>query len=733
MLVYFICLVLSLGNSPKTEVFHENLNDLLNDGINSTTFLEYNKNIPFFKLMYDSSIDQISNPLVRIYDDTDLEELSSQILVYLDLAQTLNNVNPELANRLKLLNKQFSNVKPLISELGPHLSKVLNLNFEVINKLYDYILINKENDGIIFGNILKILEIPPEKINQLYSFISFFEDSQTLLNLFSELDVLPQYYNFILKVRSLKIPKNPRKRFYSYNRILDAVDCFLDLVISVIQKINTNYPNGFKNALRTNFLIKMFNFSEVSLAERISEFNEVIKISKNYILSCMEDSDSPQCTLYAFGVKFMSHIICQTTGNLCFEEEDDALALINSYFSLYKNLFPNKKEENEVKQDININKQDNDANRQDNDTSKQDENKFFELVNNIFNLYLAAIEILSILNPKIHFGLPKSAIRNFFKIYRSQIDDSYNFKLYFDYLNMNKQWILLRNIINQIEQNKTICELYLSSEECNDIYSTIIDKTQLLTSDKSVVKSLSEERADYFVNALLPFLKSLSSDLNESLLKLYKLTTFNSPYKEKVHDVNFTKFVYSLCTVFEKSITIFIEIKPEFSKVLKMIKNNENVNDIIKSISPSLSVFVEKLINAANSYVDENTTFETMTKSMISSTLYQALCKISKLENLTLKSLFEAITNDLDDECSEIKSIRSILMNLDVLANEMNKDKLDIKTISILTGVDKEKLIQFSSKYIKKYAIILRLLPPNLQFIDIIIYFKWCYCSRINL
>lgn len=696
MIFYLIYFSLSLKSEllntlislSKNDVFHENLNDLLNDGINITTFEELFKDIQYLDLKYDGMINYFTNQSELYYDLPIVMQFAIQIQSYLNLSRTIYDISPEVKEWFLEHKNQFINIKPLLLELAPHLCTAFNVDLEIFYKLYNYIFINNENDGVKFGNIVKILELPKEFIPRLSKFLTFFSSAKTYSDLFTELNLLPQYNNFIQKVNLLKMPQyDSSEKFFSVIRIIDCIHSAFDLYTKIYTDFTSKQLSETIKPIVTKYLLKPFDISEVPISERASELNAALEVIQKYSFTC-SDKQEVKCLTYKAVNSFFKKILCNPIGLSC--PEDEAFIHVKSIVSLIVTLsdFPSN--------------------------SKFYEAFFEELFevlklpgNHKYNLFFYE---------KVPF---KTILKNFSKLsnFVAEINDSYNFKLIFDFLNMDRFWLFLRETVNKISQDKSLCEIFsINEEKCQNLLDLISDSAYFLGTKKSFARSLPEQFKEPIFDFYIPLLKSLSLNFSQFLTKFYNLKYKNN------YNVDFSKFINSMVSLFERILTVIDQIfseefkrDPDFYKsykscldnlnsILNMIKNNERADQIYYSIYGKLGrVIIEMLENGANSYIDENTTIETIVKSIRPTyflNVYYTAFELSELRNLNVKELVNAISFNKENDPSkpsfdDFLPIQTFVRNSEQLAKEMNQEFLSIGTISKSLGIDKEKLKKF--------------------------------------
>ena len=701
MLVLFICLSLSsdiwkfipinLNDDAVSRMMvtiNNNMNDFVNDGLNISTFLEPFNDIPYFSLKYDDLINSLTNQTLQLPNK--LDNISPiNILPFLDLSKTLHNISPEIKEWLLNNAEQLKNFKPILFEIGPHICKTLNLDFDIINKLYDYVFINAENDGVSILNIYKILQIPTDLIPQLRNAILFFDGKATISDLFSALNALPQYFNFVDKVKLLRIPYNGNAKFFSIIRIIDCISSAIDVLDAVIQNFLIKFSNDLASPLLTKYLLKPFNFFEVPLSERAIELRKAIDIVHYYSFHCKSKDDELKCNVNKYVESILGLFLCQMKMfNVCLDRPDTlfekakGIVSVFSFFSsfpldmkIYLNLLQgfNYINSNDVKL-----------------TFSNYQVSYQEILTNLVNLYS----------------------------FLDNIDDSSNFKYVFDFLNINNIWQKLEGILEKIGDNKSLGDLIgLSDEQCTGLLQNIVGISKIFVSTDPIEKVFPEKVVDDIAEKVIPALKSLSLSFSQFMFEVYKQII--GPENVKT-EVDFTKLVRTMGSYFDKILTVIEKMVPistlqslqvdpnivynlfkESHEAFNIMKNNGKVDSFLYRQLGSSSVILEMIINGANGYVNGNTTMETITRSIQPTyflNIYETFHKLSQLDSLDVLKLTDAIsfdTNSSKFSINDLFPIKFLVMNSKMMADEMKNEVLHIDTIASFLGIRKEKLYQF--------------------------------------
>lgn len=502
------------------EIIQENLNDLLNDGINRTTFLNIFNRIPLFHFIYNRFICFLTNENFTIHSN-----LTMKISPYFNTNHSLYSINPKLFEWFQTNKNKLIEFEQIISEIGPHYCTALNLDFDTLNRLYKYVFLNEENDGVLIEHIFDILQIPTDFIPQIAQILSFFDNSKPVIELFEGLNVQSEYLNYIEKVRLLKIPENDEEKFFSFIRVIDAFSSFVDLINGIQKKFFERYEKEIINPILRTYLFKPIDIFDVPIFKRAIELNTTLNIIQNYSSYCnysiktdeeKDDDDDEnrqplKCKIYESIQSFLSDHICDNDDdNVEFDEdlcEENVYENARSYVSDFTNpevnftqLFISKYHvpENYVKFTFGL---------IDNLTSKN--KTYLDLLQ---GLTLVVPENKTVSIPHYHNVPFHTFVANITNLvnFIININDTSNFKLVFDYLNKTDKWNKLHYFVDQINQNKTLCDIKNMTENiCNETFNSIVDIAKLLVSNKTLSESLSEKQLNYLIDRIIPLFKSI--------------------------------------------------------------------------------------------------------------------------------------------------------------------------------------------------------------------------------
>ncbi|KAK8892821.1 hypothetical protein M9Y10_030069 [Tritrichomonas musculus] len=718
---------------PIDEI-QENLNDLMNDGVNRTVFIRFFGHFPILSIVYNKFIDTITNQDFTIHI-----KLLKKVSPYLNVNQDLYSISPEIKELLLQNKKQFDELKEMIAELGPHLCTSFNLDFNVISRLYNYIFINEDNDGVVIGKILEILDLPTDFVSELSKILSFFDDQKPIIRLFDGLNVRGQYLKFIEKVRLLRIPNND-ERFFSFIRVIDAFSSFVDLINDIHHNFFVKNENEVVKPLMIEYLINPINIFDVSIFDRAIELNTSLNIIQSYSSSCTISNSSDiqhvECKLFQAIRRFLIRIVCNNDNeddDTCEEEVYERVLNIVQDFTNPKvnltNLLIVKYQipENYVKFVFGL---------FENLTSKN--KTYLDLLQGL-TLIVPDDKIVSVFHyHEVKFHTFVTNVTNLVN-FIININDTSNIRLAFEYLNRTEQWDHLRHFVTEISQNKTLCEIKkLAEKECSDLFNSIIGNATKFISNQSFINSIPHEKLRLVINGTIPFLKSIRSSVSNFVSGLYNLTAIR---KGEVNFVDFTTFIESIGNLIDKIVSVIDGIVPIFykrlpfigdryrsivwksRKVSKILQNNGQTVSIFYIIFGRLGIISEMLSSFASAYVDENTTIATMTRLIKPTTflnVYETLQKISQLTDLQIKNLAETITFDTKAKSSlhllghehdhehhrpvsfnDIFPIKTIAENAQLLADEMKENVLDFQSVALALGIKKDELKQKIISFIR--------------------------------
>lgn len=340
------------------------------------------------------------------------------------------------------------------------------------------------------------------------------------------------------------------------------------MIHGIHQNFFVKNENEVIKPLVKEYIINPIDIFDVSIFERAVELNTTLALIQNYASFCtisnLTDEEPLKCEMFELIQSFLSKFICNDDDNdTCEDNVYEKARLIVSDFTnpsinlkdllIAKYHFP----ENYVNFVFGL---------MENLTS---ENKtYLDLLQGL-TLIVPPEQTVSVFNyhevPFQTFVTNVTNIVNFIV----NINDSSNFKLAFDYLNRTEQWNKLLYFVNQIDQNKTLCDFNnVTGRICNYMFNSIIENAKKLISNETLVSIIPEKSLNLVINGLIPLLKSIELDVSQLVSNYYNLTMINSG---KLNYVNFTLLIERSGDLFDKTIRFVDEMVPDFYKKLPII------------------------------------------------------------------------------------------------------------------------------------------------------------------
>lgn len=296
----------------NVEPLINNFNDFMNNGINKTTFNDIMGNNVTNIYYYNQIINTLADQsFVLPYNQNTITEI-----------KTLYSLDPIIKEYLITNKYFFLELKEIINEIGPDLCTAFNLNFDTLIKLYNYIFINEENDGVLIQNILSLLKIPNKQIQQFNSVFSFIEGNITISEFFKSINCDKEYFEFVKSVLMLKVPFYDEK-FLSYQKVQNVISNSIKLIESINQNLILKNLKVFVKPFIKYHLFNPFNIYDISIYERAKVLYNVIEKIHTY---------SNYCSYY---------IETQNTNLKCKIYSE----LVNIIFYIYKDFHNNKSKE----------------------------------------------------------------------------------------------------------------------------------------------------------------------------------------------------------------------------------------------------------------------------------------------------------------------------------------------------------------------------------------------------
>lgn len=303
------------------------------------------------------------------------------------------------------------------------------------------------------------------------------------------------------------------------------------------------------------------------------------------------------------------------------------------------------------------------------------------------------------------------------------IDDNSNFKLVFKYLNMSREYDYIANILEQIENGATFCQLLkFNDDKCDNILSYVKSITSTLTSDKPLNEILPENINTIVTGVIIPILKPLNNKIVTQLTITVNSLMDLFEAKEKINEPDMENFIKKTCEVFNKMVKLFDMMYPKMikalpitgdtynlyinniKKVLDILSQNEEFASLFDLFYDGISVIVKMASNAANAYVNDQMTIGSLVKEIKPYTfinIYNTASNINKLESLIVKQLCQSIVFDKPSSANllertltinDIFPIQLIAQNSKELAEKMKSNDLKVDIVSKSLGYTPDSL-----------------------------------------
>ena len=291
----------------------ENFNDVLNDGINKATFTKYfviddeeeNKTLN----TYIEFINLISNKSLILYPNR-----WGEYSQYVNVSKTLSSISDSIKDFLDSHKDAFRTIQPIISELGPDLASVINIDFNTLNELYKYILI-EQTDGVRFGKLLEILGLSTNWVTSVQNVISVFDDSKPISNLFEGLGVTNEYNDLLNKIILLNISTNENEKFLSIDNAANAIISAIKLVRSAYNNFIKKHYDDVILPLIKKYGLKPANIFEKSINTRANSIVKIMNKIQSYSSGCsnkdIEESaslDDYKCIISSYANEFLVEV-----------------------------------------------------------------------------------------------------------------------------------------------------------------------------------------------------------------------------------------------------------------------------------------------------------------------------------------------------------------------------------------------------------------------------------------
>ncbi|KAK8881352.1 hypothetical protein M9Y10_004088 [Tritrichomonas musculus] len=733
--------------SPSLKLFFENLNDVLNDGISKATISKYykdedeKKDLDEFFDTYISNINMITNKSLVLYPNR-----KGSYSKYISPDASLSSFDERIDAFLKEGKEIFKTAKPILTELGPDLAKIVNIDLSVLESLYNYILID-QNDGVTFGNLLDKLGISKGWISKVQNVVSVFDDAQPISKLFDGLGVTKEYDDVIKKILVLNITNDDNRKFLSINSAADVVTSAMTLIRKAYNEFVKKYYDdpilplikkyGFKPANIFESSINTRSTSLVSLMDKIKSYNNQ-QCEKEDTLETLQDI---KCLIYNNINGFLASAFCKyySEGEDKIDEKcaKDIWEKAKGYFTEY------------TKPEINLTNLLVDKYGLHGNTVKLisgivadvlDPSKNF--VNVLVNAaeYLEDEDIIKDLSYQ-SFARALKYVTDFF----ADLGDSSNFYQIFSNLGFTDQWKMAVKIVQEVSIEKPLCNLsFLYDHEDNDYYYNqcldewyeYLQKIKYFISEDVTIKSLiggeEEEREKEgeeleegqgfieIINTAIPILQDITKNIPSFLSSAYEkvgrqmLTELlNLTLPEKIDFTNvFSKtfgisdelvsLVDFLFPCVARELPVFSKYYPRViqktHQILGAFKNAQTIPNIANAFYDGIGVVFDMLASASKAYKGLDTKIIDIINAVTPTSflnLAKTAAELNKIGNFTLHNIARAIIYDGSGNILTINDVapyKTLVLNSGELYTNMNSRKLNLDLMSKSLGVPKEEL-----------------------------------------
>lgn len=733
----------------------ENINDILNNGINKETFNKVFEPFEGFANTYKKYTDLLADTNLKIYqlifedpdDSKDQDSSSSSKRIsfssFFDKDKSLYDLLPDIKDYFEKNAKELEIITKIVSEVGPNLASALNLDFSTINRVYNYVVNNKNNggDGIKIAKVLEYLGLPNNWMPNAQKVASNFDQPVPITTLFDGLDCRNEYNTFATNVKSLTIPEKSTDKFFSVNKVYDAVSSAVDLIRAVNNKFIQKYFNDLVMPAVNKYGLGPVNIFDLSINTRASSILKALDTIKGYANSCPKDEETKpdlKCSLYS-SLNYMA-------GEYWCDDDEKYEQCLENGFSLLQNNIKKFTDSTLNLTSVLVN----DFKVPPNYaqfifglmTSLTDSNKDYLDVLQCTSLLFSEDQTATILTYKDE---PiQVIIKNFTAAVRfmSSIQDNSNFKDLFNYLSIPQYWDLIGHYIEQVDKNTLICNVIKEEPEddyCDGLAKTIGGISEMLSTEENTVNGFLDqflgETSVILTDIGIPALKTLNNKISQFLSNGYKAASpgLNDIFKLSIktnENVNFDNAVTKGGTVFDKILSFIDESIPSAVKMLpivgdlypqiisksrgfiSVIKDNGQLSSLLDSCYDGIGVIVQMLANAAIVYKDENTKMVELVKGAKPTTFLDILKTaeaVNKLEKYGIKDLINSIKYDGSNarllaasiSLNDVVPVKTIADNSKDLSEGFKGDSLQMKTVAAGLGVEPSELKQSLSSAVK--------------------------------
>ena len=721
--------------SPSLKLLLENLNDILNNGISKKVFSKYFDEPDEALNSYSYYIDIISNKSYVLFNGD--EDGGGEYSRFFDAEATLYSTSRSIRDFLNESKPAFKIGKSILSDLGPDVAKALNIDFNLIESLYNYILVNDENDGVKFGTILDKLGISKNWIPNVKKAISVFDNGAKISDLFDALGVTTQYNDFINKFSKLKVPNKEDDIFISINYASDSIKSAITLFRTAYNNLIKTYYDDLILPIIKKYGLKPADIFEGSIKTRASSLVSALDKLQKYSNACEKEEKSDleevQCLVYEEVIDQFKWDFCDTLDyNSNFNQSclNNIPNTLKGYVSDYTaaeinltNILINKYKIDEEYVGL-ISTMIADV---------LDSNKNFKSILEDTTKYLGKIKI----SDQMTYSQLVSRI-TYTIDFISALSGSSDFYNVVDRFGFSEAWKNAAYFVLEISTVKPLCNLSFIDEydyeECQSYSTNVLDQMKKYLSDKSKFKDFLPNdspgfnsfiegaiySAKLFSKTLPEFLKSAYENvgfpyLNQTFAEEYNLTIPKTVDFSKVITTTFdimnelVSLVDFLFPYAARELPVVSQYYPIFiqktQQILDAFKTAKTIPTIANTFYDGIGVIFEMIGNAANAYDGPETLVLDVVKKATPTSflnLHQTATKLMAIENLTLHNIADAITYDGSNNVAklladsrtltinDIAPYKSLVKHSGELYTSMSANHLTLDTISKCLAASKD-------------------------------------------
>lgn len=718
------------------------IDKIINDGANKNEVYSCFSSTDFEE-SYGLYVNFASNEKIKLSEPFFDEDFAK----FFNLQQSIRDVYPNIPF-LSRYKDVFIKSRPFFEELGPDVCGVLSLDYKTVLGLYDYVLINEENDGIQFGKLFKKLKLSSAWVPQLSKIVSFFDaNTQPLEVLMDGLNVKKEYSNYLKNMKGLQIPQRNDQRFCSVIKLIDAGSAVFDIANGFYKNFIMKYFNDFIMPLIKTYAIKPVNIFDKSIYERANSLvNAIVKLSK-YPSMCskpvdqLSQKEKQKCSTF----EMLINLIAESLPLRLLDGEEGPLSINFDGLKDQASVF--------TQEEINLT-----SILINNFTIKENYVKyFFGSIANSTDSSKSYVDILDGTNliftedsemesrsyedgdgfddEKVNINYQKiiNGLSNAIK-FVDNLDDTSNFKSLFDYFGYGEYWEIFNLIMEQVNRDNTLCDNYIVSDileidvgECESMVNSVKQISELFSSAKQIM-SLAKEPTLFILDCLSPVFKELNIRIASCLNNIHRFLI--APMVNLASDidiprkVDYTKVTKSTGSLLTKLFKFIDDITPTFLKKIPFIgdlfnkfsekiigfftlfKDNSDIAKFIQFFIGGSSAITEMLTNMGKSF-DKKMTGEQLGKSLKPTSfinVYETSRKVNEIDQFRFKNLANAITYDgssssaelLEDKMTinDIFPFKTIVQNSNELSSGLQNNQLNLNTVAKSLGTDKENVKQ---------------------------------------